>query len=87
MQRGRHGHTEAVQTPGGQPGVDQEHQVQAQQRQGEVDEDLRGVVPTELSGTEMEEKQKVREGENKKSVHVLDSSKDRVFYYGPNGVM
>lgn len=55
MQRGRRGHTQAINAPGGQPGVDQEHHVQAQQRQGEVDEDLRGVVSTELSdnGTEM----------------------------------
>lgn len=50
MQRGGCGDTEGVQTPGGQPGVDQEHQVQAQQRQAEVDEDLRGVVSTKLPG-------------------------------------
>lgn len=58
VQGGRYSHAETVQTPGRQPGVDQKHQVQAQQRQGEVDEDLRGVVSTKLSETEM--KQKVR---------------------------
>lgn len=50
MKQGRCSHTESVYTPGGQPGVDQKHQVQAQQRQGEVDEDLGGVVSPELSG-------------------------------------
>lgn len=49
MKQGCGGHAESVDTPGGQPGVDQEHQVQAQQRQGQVDEDLRGVVSPELS--------------------------------------
>lgn len=44
--------TESIYTPGGQPGVDQKHQVQAQQRQGKVDEDLRGVVSPKLSETE-----------------------------------
>lgn len=48
VQQGRCGHTQAVHAPGGQPGVDQKDQVQAQQRQGEVDEDLRGVVSPEL---------------------------------------
>lgn len=41
---------ESVNAPGGEPGVDQEDQVQAQQRQGEVEEDLRGVVPPQLPG-------------------------------------
>lgn len=52
MKQGRCSHTESIYTPGGQPGVDQKHQVQAQQRQGEVDEDLGGVVSPELSETE-----------------------------------
>lgn len=77
MQRGCNGHTEAIQPPGGQPGVDQKHQVQAQQRQGEVDEDLRGVVPTKLSEKETEikrggGKQKVRHREY--LIQVLDSN-------------
>lgn len=48
MQRQRHGHAQAPHSPGGEPGVDQEHQVEAQQRQRQVDEDLRGVVLPEL---------------------------------------
>lgn len=49
VKQGRGGHAESVDTPGGQPGVDQEHQVQAHQGQGQVDEDLRGVVSPKLS--------------------------------------
>lgn len=48
VQRGGCSHTQSVQAPGGQPGVEQEDQVQAQQGQGEVDEDLRGIVPAKL---------------------------------------
>lgn len=53
LQRGRYRHAEAMKTPRSQPGVDQKHQVQAQQCQGEVDEDLRGVVSTKLSDADM----------------------------------
>lgn len=52
VKQGGRSHTQAINAPGGQPGVDQKHQVQAQQRQGQVDEDLRGVVPPKLSETE-----------------------------------
>lgn len=56
MQCGGCSDTQGVQTPGGQPGVDQERQVQAQQGQGEVDENLRGVVPTKLPESERRHK-------------------------------
>lgn len=52
VKQGGRSHTQAINTPGGQPGVEQKHQVQAQQRQGQVDEDLRGVVSPKLSETE-----------------------------------
>lgn len=52
MKQGCCCHTESIYSPGGQPGVDQKHQVQAQQRQGKVDEDLRRVVSPKLSETE-----------------------------------
>lgn len=76
MQRGRYSHTEAVYTPGGQPGVDQKHQVQAQQCQGEVDEDLRGVVSAKLPETETEVKhgggkRKGRHNKHKHTQHCL----------------
>lgn len=48
MQHRGHGRAQAPHPPGGQPGVDQEDQVEAQQRQRQVEEDLRGVVPTQL---------------------------------------
>jgi len=54
MQHGGHSHTKAVQAPRRQPGVGQKHQVQAQQRQREVDEDLGRIVSTELSKLDME---------------------------------
>lgn len=60
MQGGSYGHTEGVQTPGGQPGVEQKHQVQAQQSQREVDENPRGVVSTKLSEREMSKVEEVR---------------------------
>lgn len=52
MKQGRCSHAESIYTPGGQPRVDQKHQVEAQQRQGKVDEDLRGVVSPKLSEME-----------------------------------
>lgn len=65
MQRGCYGHTEGVQTQGGQPGVDQEDQVQAQQGQREIDEDLRGVVSTQLPETGMEMNVRKMKGKTK----------------------
>lgn len=53
MQHSRHEDTEPIYAPRREPGVDQKDQVQAQQSQGQVNEDLRRVVPTELpEGTE-----------------------------------
>lgn len=49
VQGGGNSHTEAVHPPRGQPGVDQKHQVQAQQGQGQVDQDLRRVVSAKLA--------------------------------------
>lgn len=43
-----HGHTEAPHLPGGQPRVDQKDQIEAQQRQRQIEEDLRRVVTTQL---------------------------------------
>lgn len=59
MQGGGHSHAERVQIPGGQPGVDQKHQIQAQQGQREVDENLRGVVSTKLSKRDIDIVEKV----------------------------
>lgn len=52
MQQGCYGDTDAIHPPGGQPRVDQKHQVETKQGQREVDEDLRGVVPTKLPEAE-----------------------------------
>ena len=52
VQGAGHAHTQAVHGPGGQPGVEQEHHIEGEQRQRQVDEDLGGVVTTQLPGRE-----------------------------------
>lgn len=48
VQGGGRGHGEAVAGEGGEPGVEEEEQVEAQQGKRQVDEDLRGVVAAQL---------------------------------------
>lgn len=56
VKQGGGSHAETVEPPGGEPGVEQKQQVEAQQSQGQVDEDLRGVVSPELSDMERRSK-------------------------------
>ena len=48
VERGSSRDAQSVAVEGRQPGVEQEHQVQSKQGQGQVDQDFRGVVSAQL---------------------------------------